>query len=117
MSADELAQNYAGADVFALPSLYEGYGMVLAEAMARGLPVICTTGGAAANTVPDSAGLKVPPGDVEAMRAALARMLGDAALRQKIADASWRAGQSLPRWEDTARTIAAIIRRVAGESS
>lgn len=115
--AGELAEAYTSADLFALPSLYEGYGMVLAEAMARGLPIICTTGGAAAKTVPDEAGLKVPPGDVAAMRAALSGALGDAALRRKLADASWSAGQALPRWNDTAGIIANVIHRVAGASS
>ena len=41
---------------------WAGYGMVLAEAMARGLPIVCTTGGAAAETVPDDAAIKVQPG-------------------------------------------------------
>ena len=52
---------YESADIFVMPSLFEGYGMVLAEAMSRGLPIVCTTGGAAGETVPDGAAIKVPP--------------------------------------------------------
>jgi glycosyltransferase involved in cell wall biosynthesis len=104
---------YAGADLFLMPSLYEGYGMVLAEAMARGLPIVCTTGGAAAETVPDGAGLKVPPGDAVALREAIARLVEDPALRATIADASWQAGQSLPTWSDAAGIIADALQRVS----
>lgn len=104
---------YDAADLFVMPSLYEGYGMVLAEAMARGLPIVCTTGGAAAETVPDGAGLKVPPGDAGALRDALARALDDSVLRTGLADASWAAGQALPSWGDTARVIAAAVRAAA----
>jgi glycosyltransferase involved in cell wall biosynthesis len=96
-----------------MPSLYEGYGMVLAEAMARGLPIVCTTGGAAADTAPDTAALKVAPGDVDALSAAIGRLLRDASLRAQMADASWAAGQELPRWERTAGIIADVVRRVA----
>ena len=96
-----------------MPSLYEGYGMALAEAMARGLPIVSTSGGAAAETVPDAAALKVPPGDVAALAAAIRRVLGDPGLRVRVADASWAAGQSLPRWDDTARSIASVIKGVA----
>jgi glycosyltransferase involved in cell wall biosynthesis len=96
-----------------MPSLYEGYGMVLAEAMARGLPIVCTTGGAAAQTVPSSAALKVAPGDEAALTAAIRRVLDDAVLRRRMADASWDAGRRLPSWEDTARRIAAVISEFA----
>lgn len=106
----QLDQHYAAADIFVLPSLYEGYGMVLSEAMARGLPIVCTTGGAAAATVPDTAAIKVPPGDVEALAAALRRVLDDAALRRRMSDAAWTAAQNLPRWEDTARIVAGVIK-------
>jgi glycosyltransferase involved in cell wall biosynthesis len=110
---EALAEMYASADVFLLPSLYEGYGMVLAEAMARGLPLVCTTGGAAAETAPDAAAIKVPPGDQSALTAAIHRLLDEPDLRRRLADASWAAGQKLPRWENTARTIAGVIKELA----
>ena len=100
---------YAGTDLFVMASLYEGYGMVLAEALVRGLPIVATTGGAAAATVPDRAALKVPPGDVDALSRALRRAMTDAALRRKLADAAWAAGRKLPSWEDTARIVAGVI--------
>jgi glycosyltransferase involved in cell wall biosynthesis len=97
-----------------MASLYEGYGMVLAEAMAHGLPIVTTTGGAAAETVPDGAALKVPPGDAAALKVAIAQAIGDRALRRSLADAAFAAGAALPRWDDTARIVAAVIRDVAG---
>jgi glycosyltransferase involved in cell wall biosynthesis len=114
-AADEARLNahYASADIFVMPSLYEGYGMVLAEAMARGLPIVCTTGGAAADTAPDAAALKVPPGDVAALSAAIGQLLRDRTLRTGMGDASWAAGLVLPRWDQTAQTIADVMRRVA----
>jgi glycosyltransferase involved in cell wall biosynthesis len=112
-----LAELYAAADAFLMPSLYEGYGMVLAEAMARGLPIVCTTGGAAAETVPDAAAIKVPPGDQGALTAAVGRLIDDAGLRRHMSDASWEAAQKLPRWEDTARIIAGVIEAVAREAA
>ncbi len=110
MSRAELDIAYSRADIFVLSSHYEGYGMVLAEALARGLPIVTTTGGAAAETVPDDAALKVPPGDAAALQRALRRAIDDAALRARLADAAWAAGQMLPRWTDAAATIARVIK-------
>jgi glycosyltransferase involved in cell wall biosynthesis len=110
---ERLDRLYNGADLFVLSSRYEGYGMVLAEAMAHGLPIVSTTGGAAAETVPDGAALKIPPGDAGALAAAIGRMLDHPGLRRQIADASWRAGQSLPGWDRTAAIIAEAIRQAA----
>jgi glycosyltransferase involved in cell wall biosynthesis len=107
---EALAALFQQADVFAMSSLFEGYGMALAEAMAHGLPIVTTTGGAAAETVPDAAAIKVPPGNVSALSTALARVLGEAALRRRMADASYAAAALLPSWDDTAREIAQALR-------
>jgi glycosyltransferase involved in cell wall biosynthesis len=113
LPSPELDSLYARADLFVLSSLYEGYGMVLAEAMARGLPIVCTTGGATVETVPDDAALKVPPGEEQSLAKALDRVLGDPQLRERMSEASWSAGRKLPSWNDTARTIAGVIRELA----
>lgn len=101
---------YEKADLFIMSSLFEGYGMVLGEAMQRGLPIVTTTGGAASDTVPEGAGLKVPPGDSDALRAALDKAMADPDLRATLGEAAWQAGQTLPRWEDTARIIADALK-------
>jgi glycosyltransferase involved in cell wall biosynthesis len=108
-----LARLYAEADVFVTASLYEGYGMVLGEALARGLPIVTTTGGAAGETVPDRAALKVPPGDARALAHALGRALREPMLRRRLSEAAWSAGRSLPDWRDTARIVADVIGNTA----
>ncbi|MGL5446290.1 MAG: glycosyltransferase family 4 protein, partial [Rhabdaerophilum sp.] len=113
----DLDQLFADADLFVMSSLFEGYGMVLAEALQRGLPIVTTTGGAASETVPDGAGLKVPPGDALALRKALDDALSDADLRARLSDAAHRAGEKLPTWEDTATIIAGALERTAKSSS
>ncbi|MGX1785929.1 glycosyltransferase family 4 protein [Bosea sp. NPDC055332] len=110
---DELDAAYAKADLFVMPSLFEGYGMVLTEALARGLPILCTTGGAAAETAPDEAALKVPPGDVAALRAGLARLIDGADERRRRADAAWHSATTLPRWRGTATIVAEVCAKVS----
>jgi len=96
-----LGASYASADLFVLPSRYEGYGIVYAEALARGLPIIaCDTG-----PVPDLTGREaaelVQPDDREALSAALDLLLGDPTLRMRMSAAARRRASRLPRWEDT----------------
>jgi glycosyltransferase involved in cell wall biosynthesis len=100
---------WQGADLFALATHWEGYGMAAAEALARGLPVAITAGGAIAEVVPVAAAVISPPGDVVSFGKGLRRAIFDTDLRQQMAEAAWAAGQALPRWDDRARSFAAEL--------
>jgi glycosyltransferase involved in cell wall biosynthesis len=93
---------YRAADLFALPSHHEGYGMAFAEAMAHGLPVIGSSAGAIPETVPREAGLLVPAGDVAALARALRRVIAEPALAVRLAAGSRVAGRRLPDWQRAA---------------
>ena len=105
-----LAALYAKADLFAMSSLFEGYGMALTEALARGLPIVASSGGAAADTLPELAAIKVPPGDTAGLTAALRRVMSDDALRRRMGDAAWAAAALLPSWDDATSEIADVIK-------
>jgi glycosyltransferase involved in cell wall biosynthesis len=93
-----LAPAYDEADLFVLPSYHEGYGMAFAEALAHGLPIVATNAGALPETVPESAGILVPPGDAAALATALARVINDRALLAKLGEGARGAGAALPDW-------------------
>jgi len=109
----QLTAEYAAADCFVLPSFHEGYGMAFAEALAHGLPVVAARAGAVPDTVPESAGLLVPPGDVEALAAALRRIITDDELRRRFAGGARAAGAALPGWSETVRRWEAAFDRLA----
>ena len=110
-----LKRHYHRADVFVLPTEYEGYGMAVAEAIASGLPVVSTPTGAIAELVGDKAGILVPPGNANALAGALERMLGDAAARKAFTQGARRRRMQLPTWPGAVREWSAILRRVAAE--
>jgi glycosyltransferase involved in cell wall biosynthesis len=107
-----LSAHYAAADLFVLPSWHEGYGMAVAEALAHGLPVVASHAGALAQTLPRAAGLQVPPGDLLALRSALAELIGDPPTRQACATAALEAGARLPTWQQAAQCFAAVLQQV-----
>jgi glycosyltransferase involved in cell wall biosynthesis len=109
LDAAELDGYYDRADVFVLATLQETYGMAVAEALARGLPVVSTTTGAIADLVGDDAGLLVPPGDTRALAGALGRIVSDDSLRARLAAGARRVRERLPTWERAAAEMAAAL--------
>jgi glycosyltransferase involved in cell wall biosynthesis len=105
---------YRTADAFVLPSFHEGYGMVYAEAMAHGLPVIATTAGAIPETVPSQAGLLVPPGDPAALARALRRVIAQPLLAARLAAGSRATGARLPDWQQATEIWERAFDRLAG---
>jgi len=98
-----LKKAYRQADIFVLPSLYEGYGMVIDEAIAAGLPVITTDGGALANTGNRPGIRQYPAGDITQLRQCLENWVNvPAALARATAEAREQA-QHLRSWSQAAR--------------
>ncbi|WP_017623873.1 glycosyltransferase family 4 protein [Nocardiopsis chromatogenes] len=109
---------YAGADLVLLPSRAETFGMAVAEALARGIPVVASTAGALPATVGRpgdgrAPGLLVPPDDAPALAAAIRRWLEDAALREELRAAARTRRAELRTWQSAARDMAAVLERLA----
>src|SRR5262249_2640282 len=88
---DRVERFYAAADVFVFPTFYDSFGLVATEAMASGLPVVCSAAAGAAELIEDGVnGLIVndPWGDSTALADALGRLVDDPALRQRLGDAA-----------------------------
>ena len=97
----ELVQQYAKAAVAVVPSIYEGFGFPAGEAMACGVPLISTTGGALPEVV-DDAGLLVPPADSQALVRAITTVLDNTELANKLGQAGCQRVQNQFTWEKAA---------------
>jgi glycosyltransferase involved in cell wall biosynthesis len=97
------------ADLFALATHWEGYGMAIAEALKRGVPVAVSAGGAAGNLVTAESGVVLPVGDHNNLSKALRRMIFGTALRREMAEAAWQVGQTLPSWSMQVREFAQAL--------
>ena len=114
--SDALDGWYDASSVFVLASHYEGYGMALTEALARGLPVVSTTAGAIPDAVPPDAGVLVPPGNDAALAEALAPLLSDGGSeRRAVSAAARRYAESLPTWAQTVAAFAAATLELTPE--
>jgi glycosyltransferase involved in cell wall biosynthesis len=112
LRGSDLEEQYAHADLFALATLRETYGMAIAEAIARGLPVVSTATGSVREIIGHHAGILVPPGDERALAGALARVLTDPALRAHLAAAARTARERLQTWDDAIAKMATALDRV-----
>ena len=110
----DLDRSYAAADLMVLASRAETYGMVVTEALARGLPVLAADVGGVPEALGHGAdgtrpGLLVPPDDPQALGAALRAWLGDAGLRARWRRAARERRESLPGWSTTASVLAGVL--------
>ncbi|MFE9423577.1 glycosyltransferase family 4 protein [Kitasatospora sp. NPDC006697] len=112
LTDQELVDLYRSAEVACVPSLYEGFSLPAAEAMATGTPLVASTGGA----IPEVAGpdgatcLAVPPGDADALAGALGRLLDDPGLRARLAAAGRQRVLENFTWERAAERTAGVYR-------
>jgi glycosyltransferase involved in cell wall biosynthesis len=110
ITGPDLDRAYASADLLVLASHAETYGMVISEALARGLPVLASDVGGVSEALGDTrAGLLVPPGDPPALAAALRAWLGDAELRERLRRAARERRATLRGWDATTSVIADVL--------
>jgi glycosyltransferase involved in cell wall biosynthesis len=109
VTQERLAELYSAADLFVLPSRFEGYGMAYTEAIAHGVPVIGTNVGAIPDTVPSAAGILVPPDDVDALAATMQRLIDDVPAREHLAAGARAASASFPSWREQAVLFSAML--------
>jgi glycosyltransferase involved in cell wall biosynthesis len=111
VSPEALRQLYTSAEAVILPSLYEGFGLPAAEAMACGIPVVATRVGALPEVVGnEGAGILVPPRDPQALAQAIQEVLGDEEHRKKMGEAGRRRVEELFTWERVAERTVQVYR-------
>jgi glycosyltransferase involved in cell wall biosynthesis len=117
VSEEEVIAAYRSHDVMAFSSSYEGFGMVLLEAMSQRLPVVATPAGCATMLVRGGeTGLMVPPRDPDALADALGRLLADPPLRAGLAEAAFHRVRDMS-WTRTARETLDVYERALSRPS
>ena len=114
----ELVRHYNRAEMLICPSLYEGFGLPAGEAMACGLPVAATTGGALPEVVEDGVtGILVPPRNAPALAEAMRTLMGDPDLRRRMGQAGRERVLERFSWPKAALRTEAVYREVLGGRS
>ncbi|MBL4902448.1 MAG: glycosyltransferase family 4 protein [Desulfocapsa sp.] len=106
ISDEKLDELYRKADIFAFPSLWEGYGIVLAEAMTYGLPVVSTNVSAIPEIVSNGEnGILVNPGNVKQLTEALDELMGNDNLRREMGEKSIEIANSFKNWDEVGKVL------------
>ena len=111
---EQFVREYARATAAVVPSVYEGFGLPVGEAMACAVPVISTTGGALPEVVGD-AGVLVPPADHHALARAILKIFEQPQLAQRLGRAGYRRVQQHFTWEKAAAKTVAVYREAVGD--
>jgi len=109
LADDTVIERYRKATLFALATRYEGYGIVLGEAMLHGLPMVTCETGAVPDTVAAGAGILVPVDDVDAFAQALRSVLTDPGMQQAMSSRSAEAGRKLNSWDETETIVSQVL--------
>jgi glycosyltransferase involved in cell wall biosynthesis len=105
-----LEPHWQSANLYVASSRHEGYGMAIAEALSRGIPVVSTDAGAVGEWVDREAVRLVPPDNLVVLREALGSVLKDARVRERMRDAALIARTALPAWSTQASRVDAKLR-------
>jgi len=111
LTQEELVKHYSRAKIAVVPSLYEGFGLPAAEAMACGTPVIATTGGALPEVVGD-AGMLVPPGRADRLAAAIKQLLNDEEAQRRMSEAGRDRVKKRFNWRQAAQKTLEVYEEV-----
>jgi glycosyltransferase involved in cell wall biosynthesis len=114
ISNDEFVRQYAKAFLAVVPSVYEGFGLPAGEAMACGLPVVSTTGGALSEVVGD-AGILVPPADSRALAGAVTEILDNPEVAEKMGCAGYERVHKLFTWKRAAEMTVEAYRETISD--
>ncbi len=112
LDAKDIEALYDSADLAVLPTLSETFSLAAAEALARGIPLVGTMTGAIPDLVgpgDDAAGMLVAPGDVHALKEALAKVIDDPCHRTRLADNARRVREQLPTWDAAVREMDTLM--------
>ena len=112
ITASDLDAEWRSAHAYVAASLHEGYGMAIAEAIARGLPTVTTGADAVREWLDPSAALIVPERAPDALRGAILRVLTDPPLRSKLRAAALAQAAKFPRWSDAAALVDERLKRL-----
>jgi glycosyltransferase involved in cell wall biosynthesis len=109
---NELSNVLLNADLFVLPSLFESYGMALAEAMAHGIPVVTSRAGNIPYTVPEGMGLLTKPGNEEQLALAIQSLFDDPGKYSGLCTAASHYYRQSRSWEKAVEEFEMIIRKI-----